>query len=531
MKRFFQVTLNDAVVLSYQAGSSHNHLCLDYIPGTTLLGALAAQFYSQQQNNDQAALAMELFHNGSVRFGPCYPVASSLLSLPVPASWYGIKGQPVVSQKDGQAELCTQHVSNQASADFRRDELLQYQQCRDGFVTPDGALADVKQLWFTKTAIDETTGKAKNSQLFNYAALEAGQVFIGWIDCSDQHWQQLAPMLQGQHRIGRSKGSEFGRISIMLLPEAVEPAPECAGRQLTLWCVSDLQVLDAQGQPSYTPKLNELLPDAGLPAVSLQPELSFVRTRQQSLFNQKRAGADSEQLFIQKGSVLVYRLEQPLSAQQLQQLSQGVGINQQQGLGWVRVNPSWAMQSTLTGTLDTLRIAPLAAVNAQADKAPATALIRWLHAKAGSNAVAGQNNEQALQLVRELVQGYLVARRYSGILHAQTYGPNRTQWQRVATLLKEQDSNWRDTTFGTGSGNKAHHIAKAENDPYGWGISWDNGERFISYASYCQAVFANKDDAAVLRALELLGRYDVSNYAALKKACEAFKIMLEVAHD
>lgn len=517
MKYFFQLQLLDAIVLSQSSASTQNHLCLDHVPGSALLGCIAAKYYAK--GTTSAAEAMALFHNGAVRFGPCYPAVNGQLALPVPASWHGKKGVALTTHGQSGRRLVLEHISNQANPKFVREDKVQYQQCRDGFIAPNGELAQVKQQWFTKTAIDADTGRAAESQLFNYAALSAGQVFIGFVECDEAHWQQLKPLLQGEHRLGRSKGAEFGRVRIQCLDAMQDDAPKCHGTTLTLWCASDLQVVNQHGQPTYTPALCDLLPGSDAAQARLVPQSSFIRTRQQSLFNQKRAGVDSEQLLIQKGSVLVYQLAQPLSPAHLLQLGQGVGVNQQFGLGWLLVNPDWAQQAQVPACIDALGIALPAQTPAPSQHGPATPLLQWVQARAGAASTAAQDVKAADALVKSLLHAYSTARRYSGIRNAQAYGPNRTQWQRVITLLKQQDDEWFSKTFGKGSADQGNHsIAKAHNDEFGWGVSWDNGQIFITFADHCKALLANLPAATVLRALEKMTRYDLSEHAQLLKA-------------
>lgn len=517
MKHFFELQLIDAVVLSQSSASTQNHLCLDYIPGSALLGCLAGKYYGQMQSDDE--VASRLFHSGAVRFGPCYPVVNQQLALPVAASWYGVKGKPIADKSSTITRLIRQNIANHASSDFLRDDKVQYQQCREGFVTSQGEMATVQQQWFTKTAIDAETGRVLDGQLFNYAALSAGQSFIGWVECDETNWQLIQPLLIGTHRLGRSKGAEFGRINITCLSDAIEAAPTCQGLRLTLWCLSDVQAINQLGQPTYTPGLHDFINDSDFAGATLNLGASFIRTRQQSLFNQKRAGTDTEQLLIQKGSVLVYDLAKPLAKAQLILLSQGVGINQQQGLGWLRVNPDWASNVVLPETVDSLSIISKEIAQPNEADTEASPLIRWLSSRLPSHKEHLSGHAEVDRITCNLWRAYKQARGYSGIRNAQSYGPNRTQWQRIASLIKQQDTQWYTKTFG--SGNKsmdANIIAKSDNDDLGWGISWDDGKQFITFAEYCRSVFAEIDQRVVLRVLEKLSRYDLAEYRDLVKA-------------
>jgi CRISPR-associated protein Csx10 len=62
---------------------------LDHIPGSAVLGLLAAQHYQ----NLSADESWHAFHSGACRFSPCYPVIDDQISLPTPASWHYGKGE------------------------------------------------------------------------------------------------------------------------------------------------------------------------------------------------------------------------------------------------------------------------------------------------------------------------------------------------------------------------------------------------------------------------------------------------------
>jgi CRISPR-associated protein Csx10 len=179
MRLYYQLTTIDPIIVSQTSATTNNHECLDYIPGSAILGALASQHYTDLS----AEQSWQAFHTSGCRFSPCYAVKDQQASLPVPASWHFAKGKTLT---ENNKKIAKDVVTNHAHSDFKREPTTQYKQWRDAYITASGFQAEVTKGLSTKTAIDTTKGSAKKSMLFSYSYLDAKQNFIGWIDCPDE---------------------------------------------------------------------------------------------------------------------------------------------------------------------------------------------------------------------------------------------------------------------------------------------------------------------------------------------------------
>lgn len=145
------------------------------------------------------------------------------MALPTPASWHGIKGKATVIGDQYDRTIITNH----AAADFTA-QAVQYTQCREELVTPSAKKAQVNKDITGKTAINRANSVAAEGRLFNYGYIEAGQTFIGWIDCKiDTINHQIKALMGREYRIGRSRNAEFGRVKLTLLdkmPKLSTPA-------------------------------------------------------------------------------------------------------------------------------------------------------------------------------------------------------------------------------------------------------------------------------------------------------------------
>lgn len=511
MKQFYLLETIDPIILSSNNSSTNNHECLDYIPGSSVLGLIASRLYKELTSEQ----SWQLFHDGSFRFGPCYPVVNNSISLPLPASWHGTKLSPAIES----GRLNSSVITNHSSVDFRRDEQTQYKQCRTGFINSDGVIASVKQGSVTKSAIDRTTGKAKDQALFSYSFIESNQFFIGWFDSeSPEDLGLVSNNIQGFHRIGRSRNSEFGRVNVTLLNDVCLPEEnyKADNDRLVLWCLSDVEIIDRHGIATYTPKAEDIHPKL---RGSLNTEQSFIRTLKVSRFNQTRQGYDNEQLLIQKGSVLVFdSLEPPVSEEILSRISeQGIGINKQQGLGWVQVNPAWADSYQVSNVFDSIEISlsqPDTASQALVATPESSSLIAWIEGANAQSKTEQEQKDRVDQLLICISKAYTDARSYNNIRTQHEAGPSATQWRRIFEIIKNGDTSWKSKLF---EGDSA--ICKAKNDEFGWGIQFVNdiSGRPTNFADCLRELICKESIPTLRKFLEILCRYDLSVHQDHKK--------------
>ena len=489
MRLYYRLITKEPLVLSQNTATTNNHMGLDYIPGSALLGAFASRIYNQLAPAESFAI----FHSGACRFGPAYPLVNDEIALPVPASWHGMK-------------LDASILTNHAASDFQQDEALQYKQRREGYISHQGDEAKIEQGLTTRTALGDDL-RAKSGQLYTYTLLEADQTYAGWIDAdSEALLDRIKPLLNGELSIGRSRSSEFGRV--VLECPAQQPAqaqPVNLKNMLVMWCLSDAQCFDELGNPTYKPSPGQLHPE-------LQGQLdhakSFIRTRKVRRFNRARNGLDSEQMLIAAGSVLTYRLNTPVANEVLQVLAnQGIGSSRQQGLGWVQINPAWATQARPQGTLFSPII--LSASARKAVAIPVTPLIRWAKHHLQDSQRSQTAGETIAKLHQRILAAYKNARTYNNLPDAAQAGPGSSQWRRLDDLVKNHE-RWADFAF---SGEAA--VCKAQNDELGWGLSWQEQNRYITFADFIKNKLGTLDSLTMRSLLEQLCRYDLSTHHGL----------------
>jgi CRISPR-associated protein Csx10 len=509
MRIYYTLTTIDPIIVSQNNATTNNHECLDYIPGSAILGALAAQYYATLS----AEQSWSTFHCGKVQFSPCYPVVNNEIAYPTPASWNYDKIRADNIIEDGKYNFSL--LTNHSAHSFTRDDSIQYKQCRTGFVNSQGDIAKVQMGNSTKTALDERTGSAKESQLFAYSFIESNQTFSGWIELKDNDQEiddAIRNFLNSDIRIGRSRNTEFGRVKLAEVKVQHPANNENNNNELVLWCLSDCEFINNAGLPTLTPSGESIYPT--LKNAKLSRNKSFIRSVKTSHFNQKRQGLDTEQVLISKGSVLTYQLESPLTQNQLHEINtSSVGINQQMGFGWISVNPSWSQN----GTIDNASIFPACVIQNVAEpkseiQGNESALVKWLSSQVELAELAQNQQQTVNQLIINIIKLYQSARKYHHILNSNEAGPSSTQWARIRDVVRDNNEQWQKAVFET-----EHAICKANNDELGWGISLTTVNGQTTFAQEIHALLANEDTAKMRLLIEQLCRYDLSKYSQLRK--------------
>ena len=424
------ITLQDDCIFSERNATEGAHQALDYIPGGALLGAVAARLYAELGNNQ----AFDWFHSGKMRFGNAYPLVDGKRTFPMPACWHQAKGKsPIEDGKlDNHQIWRLDECENHALPDNQ-----QPQQLRAGYLSLDGYIAKTNKSFRMKTAIDADTGRAKESALFGYDALQAGQRFYAQISCDDAMTEaditQLKATLNKPLLLGRSRSAEYGRATV----EILQTQPALSSEQpnnlkITLWLLSDLMALDEYGQPILSPAPQHL----GLPKGELVAENSFLRTRRYSTWNAHKQGYELERQVISKGSVLVYQLESSLTDEHLQLIAAGLGVERQAGLGQVWLNPPLLADKQPHFEKSVASLADKAKELPKPAKEPE--LIAWLR-KQQSDSGSKQNFARDAKRIARGYQALMESTRGLKGLDASVHvGPSHSQWGAVLAAAKSR---------------------------------------------------------------------------------------------
>ncbi len=420
--QYFKVSLLEDTVISERSATEGRHGSLNYLPGSTFLGAVAARLYKQLQED-----AYTVFHSGKVRFGNALPLSEDdQLSYPIPLCLYQKKDQIVLrNYQHGEYPKTT------SAKQVRGDSFVSL-----SVIDKDNLFTKITPRFRMKTAIDPELGTARDSQLFGYNSLPAGKEFVFTLESDDDVepalLEQIINNLQADYlKLGRSRSAEFGAVEIKLFNQYDERDLPQAASEVTLWLLADAALQDEFGQPLLLPTAASI----GLPSnFKLNREKTFIRTRSYAPFNAHRRYRELERVVLNMGSVLHFSSEATVDEQTLQSIqNQGIGLYRQSGLGRVWINPPLlATKSPKFGTLKPPKkekFSPL-------DK-PNHLVFRYLEKRKRDAYNTKSIEAQAKKWEQELHKLYESARKISS---SAVFGPSKTQWGTVMEIAKNASS-------------------------------------------------------------------------------------------
>lgn len=437
LQQSFRITLQQDVIFNATAATLGGQQGLDYLPGSVFLGAVASRLYSGLDTK----AAWQVFHSGLIRFHDALPLdAQQKPAWPMPLNWHYYKGDELCSSK---SQLDTQQIFD-PSFQKHAAESRQPKQIRKGYVSQSGTWVQPKLSLRLKTAIDAQKGTAAEGQLFGYQSVDAGQTYLFTLEAEPEAaelFDKVVQLLSGSLRLGRSRSAQYGKVLSEPVTK-IDPLPTQLGQPqaqiLTLWLMSDLELLDDCGQVTLQPKASYLgLPDT---AVWNEPQ-SYIRTRRYSPFNAYRQAYEQERQVISRGSVLRYKLNQPLTDAQLASL-RTVGLHTGSGLGRVAVNPELLSQTQPVFMDNTALMAPKENSFTVQETDMSSILLRTLKARYEAQQSYNSAEREAQRLFNLLLSALDSARSWKGIPLTQALdtAPGRSQWG----IIKELAGKYRD---------------------------------------------------------------------------------------
>ncbi|MBK8972692.1 MAG: hypothetical protein IPM37_15670 [Hahellaceae bacterium] len=441
--RSFLLTLQDDVVVSESAATTGGHRCLDYIPGSAMLGAAAARVY-----NDPGLDSWLLFHSGKVRFGNARPLGDDRLpTIPLPLSLYQEKGSLLGA---GMEPAGLFNLAAVQATELENEKQLK--QLRGGFVSLAGQRVRAKHVSRLKTAIDPATGRASEGQLFGYESLLSGQQFLGWIDWDDDvpadQLDRLIQVLNGRLRIGRSRSAQYGEVQCAPLDFQPQFPSDVIDDRVILLALSDLALCDTLYQPTLIPEPASL----GLANLELDARFTHLRVRRYSPYNAWRRSHESERQVIAAGSVLCYRKLPGFDENTLAALNAGVGRYRESGLGRIWCQPS-VLAARHPVFPPSAKLVPVTMNNSTADAPiakPATALIHWLSLRADAGGQRQHDERILSRIVAQLPELYRSARQVLGGVEGEKVGPGRSQWGEIdSQAMRRSGKALHEGLFGT----------------------------------------------------------------------------------
>ena len=316
---YFKLILQTDLVITANSATQGEHEALDFIPGSLLRGAVI--------NNLGGDFQPELFFSGKIRFHNAYPMTQdNNIALPIPFSYHNPKGNP-------------ETIYNKV---FDYSEKGQPEQLRGNYMYDNKKIV-VDTTYRMKTAISRDEGyTAKESQLFGYQSIKAGNIYGCSIDFDDDISNEIIEkitncLIENNIRLGKSRSAEYGLVKAELINNIKNYSSGTPPKDTTLLYLASDLYLEENGIPVTRLKAKHFGLDSN---IQIDWEHSFVRIRKYSPWNSFWKGRMRERQVIRRGSVIT--LKKQLDTEELKKrFEKGYGLFREEGLGKILVNPGF----------------------------------------------------------------------------------------------------------------------------------------------------------------------------------------------
>lgn len=322
MKRIaYQCTLLTDLVMTSTPATEGFHRSLNYIPGAKFLGMVAKSLYKMKQPKS----TLDIFHNGHVQFGDAHPYVNGERLNVLPLSWMFKKE----AERDEPRHI---HLSYTPPCNGTEQE-------RNAYFTKDYEWVEIQENFNIKSAYNSNQYRAQDEQMYGYFALPRDTTWCFYIDYKEAAYiEKIEKVLLGKRRIGKSKTAEYGMIDIKVIKEVIQEKQTTEKGWVYLYAASNWCFYDDFGQCTLQPTPEQL----GLPkGAMIHWDKSAIRSRKYRTWNQKRRNRDADRLIIQRGSLIVARIEQ---SEHTYDWKSGIGAHRAEGFGQVLVNPDFLPQ-------------------------------------------------------------------------------------------------------------------------------------------------------------------------------------------
>jgi len=345
MKIYFKCTLKTDIVINASLATEGNMKTLDYIPGSNFLGIVARNYKYWKKEK----LAYDIFHSGDISFGDAHLTKDGIMSYAMPFSLFTDKLNTKVTGAD--AQVWVHHILQRLQEEKKKEKEeekegennIQYKQFRNGYLNPNKEfIPKIEKRFSLKSAQDRTIRKSLDGAMFGFESMNAGQEFIFSVDINDKKFSKenidkIIQHLEEGQRIGKSKSAQYGQVEIEKIePPKIFEDDACQGNCLLIYAESNLCLYNKYGQPTFQPSPK----DFGLEGLgNFDWTESQVRTYSYSPWNGHRNTTDPQRDCIKKGSVLVFKFDDPDNARNPKATQ--IGAFQSEGLGRVIYNPEF----------------------------------------------------------------------------------------------------------------------------------------------------------------------------------------------
>jgi len=368
------VRLDEPLLIARRAPAGNHFEAREVIPGSVILGVLAsiAASHNDLTRDDVYRDFVSLFLRGGVAFPTLYPALFSknnlYPALPPPLGLVTCSIVPFSEQDDGHGTYLAGKYDKcpkceEKGVESRLEPIAGFVVLRrKGTHVFTPKRSSELHIW-----VDEETGRVKKGQLYGYTVLDAGQYFVGELQCASRDaWEQLKAMTGIEEeqpltwRLGKARSRGYGKVTAWLerlddqqadwiqlpLSERVQDSSQ----PISLTLLTDAIIQDRWGQQAVSFHEGWLEEVLGLGKVEIEDV--YARSRVVDGFNNHLGLPRWRDTAITAGSVVWLTLESPLDnwQERMAQLERdGIGLRRNEGFGRIAFNhPVYDRRDALT---------------------------------------------------------------------------------------------------------------------------------------------------------------------------------------
>ena len=239
----------EPLVITDGSAESMAHSTLEYIPGNKLLGAMAFKWVSENKNEraDDNPEFVNMFLNGAVEWGHAYPLAMGEETIPVPLSYYYLKGYDSLPKAGRKvSDKCSIYNSTRIfdeklkekqgsdeglqgalieAGKLGKDEPLKVKHVSDTFMSETSLAAFSPKKLFTMHVAIGKNRVAADGKLFGYSSLAKNTEFVSVLIVHDESLsEKLKNLLKEgtEFYVGHSRSAGYGKVTVTEVESCID---------------------------------------------------------------------------------------------------------------------------------------------------------------------------------------------------------------------------------------------------------------------------------------------------------------------
>lgn len=239
--------------------SCDNNACVEYVPGTAVLGAFARLAVIAGMDDDEFS---DLFLLGKVRYGNLY-ISDKKGTRTIPAPHFMRKLKSTKREKDG--VIITEHQAKEGMPVSDSEKFDPNEDIPKALKNKSVSSMNLSNIIDVLTETQYHHSRGEDAMLYTQDSISAGQYLYGEIESSDKALLERLKgiLVNGDLRLGRSRSAQYSGCKLLdcKRQDTVSTAP--AGKRFVFCLESDAVLFNNNGINTTDPK--ELKNALGIP--------------------------------------------------------------------------------------------------------------------------------------------------------------------------------------------------------------------------------------------------------------------------